>query len=183
MENRGGFIFCIFVCLQNYYIIHCFGFGNTLNMIKEMLKIKSNSAKEAILFNLNSKARNETIFPLNSLKIQIEKRENGTQTEYKARVENCADEDGFEKYFVLDLNFKSGDASQIYSLDLNGQDIQRVSKYFKYAKTYYTSTERDTYYTILNNPALEADEITITNFHFTVSSKSNPSLFSDNLFF
>ncbi|XP_052692962.1 uncharacterized protein LOC128171251 [Crassostrea angulata] len=149
-----------------------------------MLKIKSNSAKEAmrILFNLNSNARRETKFHLNNCKLEIEKRENGTQTEYKARVENCADEDGFEKYFVLDLNFKSGDASQIYSKDLNGPDIQRVSKYFKYAKTFYTSTERDTYYTILNNPALEADEITITNFHFTVSSKSNPSLFSDDLY-
>ncbi|XP_011416382.3 uncharacterized protein [Magallana gigas] len=146
-----------------------------------MLKIKSNSTKEAmgILFNLNSKARTETTFPLNNCEIEIEKRENGTQTKYKARVENCADEDGFDKYFVLDLNFKSGDASQIYSKDLNGPDIQRVSKYFKYAKTYYTSTERDTYYTILNNPALEADEITITNFYFTVSSRSN--LFSDYL--
>uniref|UniRef100_A0A8W8NXA3 Uncharacterized protein n=1 Tax=Magallana gigas TaxID=29159 RepID=A0A8W8NXA3_MAGGI len=92
-----------------------------------MLKIKSNSTKEAmgILFNLNSKARTETTFPLNNCEIEIEKRENGTQTEYKARVENCADEDGFDKYFVLNLNFKSGDASQIYSMDLNGQDIQR----------------------------------------------------------
>lgn len=147
------------------------------------LIIKSDSTKESmrILFNLNSKARTETTFPLNNCKIEIEKRENGTQTEYKAILSNCADEEGFEKYFVLDLNFKSGEASQIYSKDLNSQDIQRVSKYFKYAKTYYTSNERDTYYTILNVPALEADEITITNFHFTVSSKSSRSLFSDDL--
>lgn len=151
-----------------------------------MLIIKSKSTKETlrILFNLNPKARSETVFPLNNCEIGIEKRQNGTQTNYIARAKNCADLDGFEKYFVLDLNFKSGEAAQIYSKNLYGQDIQRVSKYFKYAKTYYIGNEKDAYYTTLNIPAMESEGITVTNFHFTVSSKpaDRTSLFGDNIY-
>lgn len=89
---------------------------------------------------------------------------------------------GFEKYFPLDINFKSGEISQIYSKDLNGPDIQRVSKYFKYAKTYNTSNEKNTYYTILNISALKSDGITITNFQFSVASTSYTSLFGDDFY-
>lgn len=132
-----------------------------------MLTIMSNPTKEtlSVFIDLNSKSRTQTTFPLNNCRIGIEKRENGNQTQYKAIVKNCAVEDGFETYFMLTLKFKPWGSSTIHSTELNVQYIEN----FKNAKTYYTSDDKDTYYTLLNNPQLKADGVTITDFQFQVS--------------
>lgn len=144
-----------------------------------MLTIKSNPTKEtlSVFIDLNSKSRTQTTFPINNCLIGIEKLENGNQTQYKATVKNCAIEDGFEKYFMLTLKFKPWGSSTIHSTEeLKVQNIED----FKYAKTYYTSDDIDTFYTILNNPALEADGVTTADFQFQVSYW-NPSRVGDDI--
>lgn len=130
-----------------------------------------------MFIDLNSKSRTHTTFPINNCQIGIEKLENGNQTQYKATVKNCAVEDRFEKYFMLTLKFKPWGSSTIHSTEeLKVQNIED----FKYAKTYYTSDDIDTFNTILNNPALEADGVTTTDFQFQVSYW-NPSRLGDDI--
>lgn len=129
--------------------------------------MKSTSKKESVrvLIEPKPKSRTQTTFPLNVCQFGIEKYEHGTQTKYEARVKNC---DGFSPSFQFTLNFKPSGSARIYSRDLNGQGIQRFSEYFKYAKTYYISSDKDTYYAILNNRAMKEDGVTITDFQFYI---------------
>lgn len=77
---------------------------------------------------------------------------------------------------MLTLKFKPWGSSTIHSTEeLNVQDIED----FKYAKTYY-SDDKDTFYTILKNTALEADGVTTTDFQFQVSYW-NPSRLGDDI--
>lgn len=97
-----------------------------------------------MFIDLNSKSRTQTTFPINNYLIGMEELENGNTKQYKATVKNCAVEYGFEKYFMLTLKFKPWVSPTIHSTqELNVQNIED----FKYAKTYYTSDDKDTFST------------------------------------
>lgn len=143
--------------------------------------IKSNTTRETIKLDFKRYIAPIplTSFVINNCEVGIEKLENGNLTEYKARLRNCAYQEAHERYFMFDLLYKSGNNVQMYSLDKNEPAFQRYSQYSKYAKTYYTSEEKDVYYAILNFPALKADDITVENFRFL--SVYDKNLYGDSI--